>query len=229
MKYLKHFLIILLIFSFALVSCKKDSTTGSTSGSIDGTWNVVDLAFGFLLTTNSNQVVTAIPGWVAGTNIPANTPTFVQFLLDSDDFDGGISTINFENDGTGTVTTIDDDGTENENFTYTTDGDQLTINENGEITVFEYSIDGSTLTLTISEDWCAEEDYATQAECFTDAEDMFDLTPGSITAVSMQVEFILDRAVAKQGLNAGKTYNLMNPYKAVNDFKKKVKKMRESL
>lgn len=227
MKYLKLLLIILLIFSFAVVSCKKDSTTGSTSGSIVGTWNVVGAVMGLLLTTNSNQVATGIPGVIAETNIPANTPTFVQFLFDDDDIDDGISTIDFKNDGTGTVTTIDDDGTENENFTYTTAGDQLTINESGDITVFEYSIDGNTLTLIISEDGCVE--YPTQADCFAGTEFLFNLTPGSLTAVSMQVEIILNQATAKQGLNVGRSYNLINPTKVIKDYKLKIKKLQGSL
>lgn len=226
MKYLKFLLIILLIFSFAMVSCKKDSTTGPTSSPIVGTWNVVDMVWGLLLTTNSNQVATAIPGVTSEINITANTPTFVQFLFDDDDIDAGISTINFKNDGTGTVTTIDDYGTENEDFTYTTDGDQITVNEDGEITVFEYSIDGNTLTLTISEDWCEGE---IQAECFADTEQMFDFTSGSVTAASMQIGITFNQATAKQGLNVRRSYDLFNPSNMVKDYKLKMDNLKKNL
>ena len=58
MKYLKYLLTILLIVSFSMVSCKKDSTTGPTGGAIVGTWNVVDAVVGWLLTTNSIQTAT---------------------------------------------------------------------------------------------------------------------------------------------------------------------------
>ena len=328
MKYLKYILIIILIFSFAMVSCKKDSTTESGGGTIEGAWNVVDVVMGWLLTTNSNQTainmfdvtgqvsVTGVqtatfdfmlmdnstdpPSFVLGnltdsnsnstlvldgatgegmliangqmflgdvtynynngmltitqstltdaatattvtisgtlsysqTNISANTPTFVEFIFDGDNpgEEIGLSIIKFNNDGTATVTTIDEYGTEIETWDYTTDGNQMTItDEYNDVMVFEYSIVGNVLTLVATDfdDYCG--DYVTQAECLADTELFFGLTPGSLTAVSMQVEIILNQAVAKQGLDVGETYNLMNPYKAVNDFKLKVQKMRESL
>ncbi len=327
MKYLKYLLIIMLIFSFAMVSCKKDSTTGSTSGTIEGTWNVVDAVMGWLLTTNSNQTATNmfdvngqinISGthtvtlndmWMDETdppsffifdindddgnyslildgdtgegmllttnsqtfigdvtfiynngtltitqstitdvasdatvtisgslsfgqvNVPANTPTFIEFTFDDDDpADGiGLTTITFNSDGTATVTDVYEGGTDTENWTYTTDGNQITItDEFGDIIVFEYLITGNTLTLVASDfdDICV--DYASQAECFTDMEWFFGLTPGSLTAVSMQVEIILNQAVAKQGLNIGKTYNLMNPTKVMEDYKLNIRRLRES-
>lgn len=224
MKYLKYLLIVVLIFSFAMVSCKKDSTTGPAGGAIVGTWNVTNMIMGWLLTTSSNQVATAIPGLTAETNISANTPTLVQFLFYDDDFDFGISTIDFKNDGTGTTTTIDEDGTEIENFTYTTDGDQLTINESGDITVFEYSIDDNTLTIIVSEDWC--EEYDTQAECLTDTEDLFELTSGSLTAVSLQIEIILNKAVAKPGYGLKVGKDIFDPSKIFSKFKNRIENIK---
>lgn len=56
MKYLKYLLIIMLIFSFAMVSCKKDSTTGPSGASaLHGSWTLVDVIMGYFFTTNSNQ------------------------------------------------------------------------------------------------------------------------------------------------------------------------------
>ncbi len=55
MKHIKIMISVMLILTIALVSCKKDSTTGPAGGSIVGTWNVVNVIGGWLLTTNSNQ------------------------------------------------------------------------------------------------------------------------------------------------------------------------------
>ena len=56
MKYLKFLLIILLIFSFAIVSCKKDSTTGPDGASaLLGSWTFVDAIMDYIFTTNSAQ------------------------------------------------------------------------------------------------------------------------------------------------------------------------------
>ena len=219
MKYLKIFLIIILILSFSIISCKKDSTTGP-GGGLTGTWQVVDAVIGWLLTTNSNQVATNMfdvtgqvtisgavsatldfmiiddstnpPSFILGdisgsndnitvfldgstgqgmviaatagqtflgdvtfvynngnltitqstiqdvasaatvtisgtlsytqTNIPANTPTFLEFVADEDGEGGiGVSTIEFRNDGTATVTNTDEFGTDTENWTYVED------------------------------------------------------------------------------------------------------------
>jgi hypothetical protein len=327
MKYLKYLLIILLIFSFAMVSCKKDSTTGPAGGSIVGTWNVVDAVVGWLITTNSNQTATnmfdvtgqititgahtvtmdfvfvdydtdppsfmlsnmnddngnytllldgttgrgmlfanaqtflgdvtfaynngtltitqstitdvssAATVTISGTlslsqtNISANTPTLIQFPGGfGDGGDIGLTTVKFNSDETATVTDVYEGGTDTENWTYITDGNQITItDEFGDTIVFEYSIVGNTLTLVASdfEDYCG--DFVNQAECFQDTEELFNLTPGSITDVSMQVEFILNQAVAKQGLKVGKTYNLINPTKVITDYKLKIEKLKKSL
>lgn len=56
MKYLKYLLFVVLILSFVLVSCKKDSTTGPTGASaLQGSWTFVDAITGYFFTTNSNQ------------------------------------------------------------------------------------------------------------------------------------------------------------------------------
>ena len=329
MKYLKYLLIVMLILSFAIFSCKKDSTTGPAGGSIVGTWNVTNAVLSWLLTTNSNQTATNIfdvtgqinisgaytgtmdfmlmdnstnpPSFYVGnfddenqnhfllldgstgegtffnsatgqtflgdvtfaynngtltitqstitdiastatvtisgtltfnqTNIPANTPTQILFPDEFGDGDGiGLTMITFNNDGTGTVTDVYEGGTDTENWTYTTDGNQLTvIDEFGETMTFEYSISGNTMTWTANdfEDYCG--DFDSQIECFTETEEIFNLTQGSLTAASMQVEIIFNKAVAKQGLNIGKKYNLMNPTKEIKDYKLRIEKLKESL
>ncbi|MCJ7802457.1 MAG: hypothetical protein MUP82_08895, partial [Candidatus Marinimicrobia bacterium] len=81
-------------------------------------------------------------------------------------------------------------------------------------------IDGNTLTCTVPEDWC--EEFDSQAGCFAETEEMFDLTSGSLTAASMQVGIILNQATAKQGLNVGRNFNLINPTKEIKDYKVKI-------
>ncbi|MCJ7802293.1 MAG: hypothetical protein MUP82_08065, partial [Candidatus Marinimicrobia bacterium] len=166
------------------------------------------------------------------TNIPANTSTFLEFNFDEGDPGEGIglSTIKFNNDGTATVTTIDEDGTEIENWTYATDGNQLTItDEFNETMVWEYSVTGNTLTLAATdfEDYCG--DFNTQAECFAETEEFFNLTPGSLTAVTMQVEIVLNQAAAKPGLNIGRNINLINPTKMITDYKVKIDNIKQNL
>ena len=51
----------------------------------------------------------------------------------------------FRNDGTATVTTVDEFGTDTENWTYVTDGNQMTItDEFNETMVLEYTVSGNT-------------------------------------------------------------------------------------
>lgn len=326
MKYLKYLLIILLILSFTLVSCKKDSTTGPAgSGALVGTWQVVDAVVGWLLTTNSNQVATNMfdvsgqvsvagsvngtldymiiddstnpPSFILGditnnaltvfldgssgegmvlnnatgqaflgnvtfaynngaltitqstitdvasaatitlsgvisfsqTNIPANTPTFLQFATDEDGEEAiGFSTMEFRNDGTATVTTVDEFGTDTENWTYVTDGNQMTItDEFNEKMVFEYTISGNTLTLAATdfEDICL--DYNNQAECFADMEFFFILAQGSLTDIKMKVEIILNKATAKPGYAVQIGFNLLNPKYTISNYIEKVKQLKE--
>ena len=164
-------------------------------------------------------------------NIPANTPTLIPWPDFGDEGGGpGFTTIEFKSDGTATVTDINDEGTETENWTYTTSDNQVTvIDEDDETMTFDYIIAGNNMTWTsdVIEDPC--DGTANQAECFAGYEQEFNLAAGSLTNVIVTIEIGFSKAVAKQGLDVGKKYNLMNPYKAVNDFKLKVKKMRESL
>lgn len=180
------------------------------------------------MTTNSNQVATN-PFDGDQTNISANTPTFIQ-LINLDGEDGfGLTSIEFRSDGTATVTEIDEDGTFTENWEYTTEGDLLTITDEFGVTdVFEYFIVGNTLTMVITdiEDYCG--DYGSQAECFTETEALFELTQGSLTAVSLQLEIILNQAAAKQCLNVGRTYNLIDPTKVITDYKLKIKNIKQT-
>ncbi len=229
MKYIKYLLIPLLIFSFVMVSCKKDSTTGSKTEPIVGTWNVVEAVLGWLITISSNQVATN-PFDGSQTNIPANTPTFVKFMIFDGDDGFGLNSIEFRSDGTATVTEIDDDGTYTENWDYTTDGDLLTItDELGDTEVFEYFIDGNTLTMIVPdvENYC--EDYNSQAECFADTESFFGLTGGSLTAVRLQLEIILNRGAAKPGYGLKVGKDIFNPSKIISDYKLNIDNLKKSL
>ena len=329
MKYLKYLLIILLIFSFTMVSCKKDSTTGSGVEPIVGIWNVVNAIGGWLLTTNSNQeamnmfdtsgqinisgtytgsvavmmvdydtnppslivfdiidnemnfmlvldgstgegmlmamsnvqtflgdatftfdgttltvtqstlqdVASEATVTISGslsynkTNIPANTPTLILWPDFGDGGGGpGFATIEFKSDGTATTTDVSDGVTETENWTYTTSDNQVTvIDEDDELMDFEYTIVGNNMTWTsdVIEDPC--EGTANQAECFAEWEQEFGLAVGSLTNIIVTIEIGFSKAVTKQGLNIDKTYNLMNPTKAIEDYKRKIERVRESL
>ncbi len=165
------------------------------------------------------------------TTIPANTPTQIQFPDAFDDGGGfGLTTVEFRSDGTATVTDVYEGGTDTENWTYTTSDNQLTVtDEFGEIMTFEYSISGNTMTWIADDfdDYCG--DYNSQADCFAETELLFNLTPGSLTAASIQVEIILNQAAAKQGLKVGRTYNLINPTKVIMDYKLKIDQIKRSL
>lgn len=327
MKYFKIMISVMLVATIALISCKKDSTTGPAGGSIVGTWNVVDAVVGWLLTTNSNQTATnmfditgqititgahtvtmdfvfvdydtdppsfmlsnitddnsnftllldgttgegmlfanaqtffgsvtfaynngtltitqstitdvasdatvTISGTISlkQTNISANTPTLIQFPDDfGDGGDIGLTTVEFKSDETATVIDVYEGGTDTENWTYTTDGNQLTVtDEDGETMIFEYSIVGNTLTLKASDidDYCGE--FDSQAECFADTELFFNLTPGSLTAVSMQVEITLNQAAAKPGYAIKIGDNIFNPNKIISDYQNKINQLKRSL
>lgn len=328
MKYIKYLLIISLIFSFAMVSCKKGSTTGPDGGgAIVGTWNVVNIVIGWLLTTNSNQVATNIfdiagqinisgaytvtlnsmwmddstnpPSFtiysitkdnqdytlfldgttgegmlrifnlttyneqtfigdvtftydgktltitqstitdvdsdatvtISGTlsfnqtNIPANTPTLIQFsdyFYDGDE--NGSTTIEFKNDGTATVTDVYEGGIYTEHWAYITDGNQLIVtDEFGETMTYEYSVTGNTMTWILTDfiDVCSDSDYAIQTKCLADVEKEVNLTAGSLTNISITQEIVFSKAAEKQGLNVGRNYNFINPTKAILDYKLK--------
>ena len=324
MKRIKLMISILLITTIALVSCKKDSSTGpGAGGDLVGIWNVVGGNFGWVITTNSNQVATnmfdvtgqvSVSGAVSATlnnmffdpsdptsfllynidddytllldgdsgegmfitstgqvflgtvtfnfssgtltitqstitdvassatvtiggslsfsqtNIPANTPTVLQFTNFADGDDFGLTTVEFKSDGTVNVTDVYEGETDIETWTYTTSGSQLTVtDEFSETMTYDYSVAGSTMTWNIidSEDWC--EDYATQAECFAEFEEFFDLDAGSVTNIGSSIEFVFSKATAKPGLNTGKTYNLINPTKVISDYKQKVESLKKSL
>jgi hypothetical protein len=324
MKYIKYLLIVMLILSFALVSCKKNIITGpGDGGAIVGTWNVVDAVIGWLLTTNSDQVAISVNGitgqvnitgahtvtmnsmvvdnstdppsfeiWdltdpessltldgtteegtleisnytdqtyignvtytfngttltitqsiltdinssatvtISGsisfsfinTNIPANTPTLVHDYTTFPENEELYSiTVEFRSDGTATFTDVYDGGTDTENWTYTTNGNQLTINDEfGETWTSEYSVNGNTLTWTIwdFEDYC--DLFDSRADCLTDAEKEFDLTAGSLTNLGVIAEYLLSQVAAKQGVHIGRNYNLINPTKVITDYKLKI-------
>ena len=66
----------------------------------------------------------------------------------------------FEENGTGTLTasiTISDQTqSESDSFTWSTDGDQLSLTMDGETEISTYSISGNTLTITDSEGFVTE-------------------------------------------------------------------------
>jgi len=326
MKYLKFLLIILLILSFTIVSCKKDSTTGPTgSGALVGTWQIVNAAIGYIFTTKSNQVALnvfdvsgqiAVSGsanttldfmWmdedtdppsftifsldennvitlfldgstgdgtlingstgqlfmgavtytynngtltitqstlqdVAGadtvnisgsltivtTNIPAYTPTYVPFLTDAiigDDL--GVSTVEFRNDGTATQTFVDEDGTETDNWTYVTDGNQITMSDEFNNTlIWEYSISGNNMTMNSAEltDFCDVND--TQAECYAEFEEWYDLDEGSLTNVTGEAEYLFTKVVSKPGNTIKSEFNVINPQHTISKYVEKIKQLK---
>lgn len=332
MKYVQYLLIVLLILSFALVSCKKSSTTGPREeGPIVGTWNVVSMVFGWLLTTNSDQVATIIDDvtgqvnitgahtvtlnfmyvdnytdppsfqiynntdenqnasfWLVldgstgeGTlsienfttnifqlydgnitytfddttltitqsiltdisssatvtisgslsfsynniDIPANTPTLIYdpFYF-GEGVESGSITVEFKSDNTATVTEtyINEGEIYTEYLTYTTSGNQLMINdEYGGTITFEYSVSGGTMNWTANNLFNICDGYDTQADCLADKEKEFGLTAGSLTNFVDRVEYLFSQAAAKQGLNFGRNYNLINPTKVIKNYKLK--------
>lgn len=333
MKYVKYLLIVLLILSFALVSCKKSSTTGPREeGPIVGTWNVVSMVFGWLLTTNSDQVATIIDdvtgqvnitgahtgtlnfmyvdnytdpslfqiynntddtqyAWLMidgsteegtltitnpptyidqtyidqtyignitftfdgttltitqsiltdisssatvtisgslsfsfnNTDIPANTPTRIYDpTFFGEGVESGSITVEFRSDKTATVTNINEGEVFTENWTYTTSGNQLTITDEYDETItFEYSVSGGTMTWITNDIFNICEDYDTQTNCLADYEKGFGLTAGSLTNLDDIVEYLFSQATAKQGLNFGRNYNLINPTKVIENYKLK--------
>jgi len=329
MKYLKYLLIIKLMFSFAMVSCKKDSTTAPVIEPIVGIWNVASAIGGWLLTTNSNQeaidffdtsgqinisgshigtmnfmaidndtdppsfmvfdlldgnlnyvlfldgttgegmlianvdsqtyngnvtftydgttltitqstiqnVANTTTVTISGslsyykTNIPANTPTLIPWPDFDDGGDGvGFSIIDFKSDGTATVTTGDPGGTDTESWTYTQDGNQVTVtDEDDEMMTFDITFDGTIMTWSsdVIEDPC--DGSANQAECFAAWEEDFNLEEGSLTNIIITIEIVFQKAAAKQGLNVGRSYDLFNPSNVIKDYKLKIAKLKQNL
>jgi len=321
MKQIKLLISVLLIVTIALVSCKKDSSTGpGAGGDLVGIWNIIGGNFGWVITTNSNQtainmfditgqinidgtpitmdfmyldnsgtdpsftvmdaankysfllegnsgtgtlinngelytgiisysfdgttlvinestmqhitsdVTVIISGSISYniTNIPANTPTLMQFTNFDDGDDVGLTTIEFKSDGTVTVTDVYEGVTDTETWSYTTSGSQLTVtDEFGDTMTYDYSVTGNTMiwNATDSESWC--EDSATQTECFAGFEESFNLDAGSVTNIGSLIEFVFSKAVAKPGLNIGKAYNLMNPTKVIFDYKLKIDNLKK--
>ena len=192
----------------------------------NGTLNITQST----ITDVASDATVTISGFISfsQTNIPADTPTFLQFEADDDGEAVGLSTIEFRNDGTATVTTVDEFGTDTENWTYVTDGNQMTItDEDGDIFVYEYTVSGSTLTLAASdiEDFCI--DYDSQAECFSDMEFFFMLTQGSLTDIKLKVEIMLNKAVAKPGYAVKIEFNMLNPKYTISKYVEKVKQLKE--
>jgi len=328
MKQIKLLISVLLIVTIALVSCKKDGSTGpGAGGDLLGIWNIIGGNFGWVITTNTNQVATntfdvtgevsisgthtatldfmvvdneAVPPSIvifdlnapddqnimlmidgstgegmllangqtflgtvtytytngaltitqstltdvasdatvtisgsmsiATVNIPANTPTAMQFTNFDDGDNIGLTTVEFKNDGTAVVTDLYDGATETESWTYSTSGGQLTVtDEFGDTMTWEYSVTGNNMTWNAidSEDWC--DATQTQAECYGEFEEVFGLDAGSVTNIGSSFELMFSKAAAKHGLNIGKTFNLMNPIKEISDNMQKVENLKKSM
>lgn len=162
------------------------------------------------------------------TNIPANTPTFVPFITDNTgEEDFGFSTIEFRNDGTATVTDVDEYGTDTENWTYVTDGNQITItDEFNDTMVWEYSVSGNNMTWNSTDLITVCDVDETEAECYAAYEDFFVLAEGSLTNVSGKAELMFSKAVAKQRKNIVRIDKIINPTKMMTEYKLKLENLK---
>lgn len=151
MKYLRIVLILLLVITFTVVSCKKNSTGSNTDdgiGALAGTWTLVELFLGEILTTNSNQ--TALNPWLCNGSI--NISGAVSAVLDYMQVDDGTNPVSFEitqNFWTGDFTafyylTIDNGPGGEVIFSYF-DAAYNYYEYRGNL---NYTFDGTTLTLT---------------------------------------------------------------------------------
>ena len=138
MKKIKLIISILLITTIALVSCKKDGSTGpGAGGDVVGTWSVNNAVIAWTLTTNSDQTVRNMWDIAGQINI-----------------DGTMITMNFmylENSGTRPSFTIID---ATKKYTLMLEGNSGTgsLMNNGELYTgnISYSFDGTTLTINES-------------------------------------------------------------------------------
>ena len=163
------------------------------------------------------------------TNIPANTPTLIQWPNFGGEGGLGFTIIEFKSDGKAITTNVTQEGTDTENWTYTTDGDQVTVTDEDDVTItFDITIAGNNMTWTSDdiEDPC--EGAATQADCFAEWEKEFNLTAGSLTNINVTVEIGFSKAIAKPGLNIGRSYDIFNPSNVIKDYKLKINKLQVS-
>jgi len=136
---------------------------------------------------------------VIKTDIPANVPTAVSFpdiFIDS----GGIinvKTYEFKSDGTFGIIVLGANSSV-ASGTYTADGNQITLVYQSDNTVtFDYSISGNSLTLINSDllDFCEVLGIINnQTECLQRAEQVFNLTASSLTAMTTRGEINLTKA-----------------------------------
>ncbi|MFC1528017.1 hypothetical protein ACFL5D_04685 [Candidatus Neomarinimicrobiota bacterium] len=151
----------------------------------------------------TNETVTA-NGTISviNTDIPANVPTEVSIpdvFIDS----GGIinvKTYEFKNEGTFTHIVLSANSSTTSG-TYSTSGNQLTlVDQSGNTAVYDYSILDNMLTLSQSDffDFCTVlGNFNNQAECIQRAEQVFNLTAGSLTAMTTQAQITLTKAGVK--------------------------------
>ena len=66
---------------------------------------------------------------------------------------GGDIEFTFKKDGTGYITTYDDEGSETSNLTYSVSGNMLTLTADGETHSFPFSITENHMTLTLGEEF----------------------------------------------------------------------------
>jgi len=86
MKQIKLLITILLIATIALVSCKKDGSTGpGAGGDLVRIWNVIGGNFGWVITTNSNQVAINMFDVTGQINISGTHTATLDFMIVDND------------------------------------------------------------------------------------------------------------------------------------------------
>ena len=131
-------------------------------------------------------------------DIPSNTPTL---LVDPDigmyDESTSNMVIEFNEDGTGTMSSTYDDTIEVEYFSYLADDNEIAITDKDNFTVVsDYTIAGGTLILTYSDvfDICFDKN---ESECFADYEEWYNLRSGSLTDINFIIELIFTKSLSK--------------------------------
>lgn len=161
----------------------------------------------------TNEAVT-VSGTISviKTDIPANVPTEVSIpdiFIDS----GGIinvTTYEFKNDGTFTIIVLSANSSVTSG-TYSISGNQLTLmDQSGNTATYDYSIAGNLLTLTQSDffDFCTVlGNFNNQTECIQRAEQVFNLTAGSLTSMTTKAVLTFNISTAKQCIKSERIYN----------------------
>ena len=156
-------------------------------------------------------------------DIPANTPTL---LVDPDigmyDESTSNMVIEFREDGTGTMSTTDEDTIEVEHFSYLADDNIIAMtNQDNDTVASDYSISGEYLILTYSDvfDICFDE---SQSECFADYEEWYNLKSGSLTDINFIFELIFTKSLSKTRKETANDFIIQR--KVFNKFIERIQK-----